>query len=313
MPHELTERLMCLPKAIAVILRVPEKDMEEAVSEGYLALVRAANNWDPEKSNGSKFSSFAYNTIKWALLQYTGRSTVGRRHTHRWNKLSVLDSDIINEMSPKKDNSLEMVGSDELIKKALRRLSPVEKAIYLLHEVQSVTAVEIGRRLCVTKQRVSQLLQRVEGKIETWRRLAGDGRRLIPNTIQNANRGLKERSEYRKALHKTRLREGATRHRKEVAKANWLMGKVPLCNWFFLDEAGKVIYGSVNRLFLLYESIGVKSKTIIRGNQAKRILTGKSNIPLVPIKGDKVRELVNLDYKLRHLHELEINRDSERP
>lgn len=311
MPHELTERLMCLPKAVAVILRVPEQDMEEAVSEGYLALVKAADSWDPEKSNGSKFSTFAYNSIKWALLQFTGKSKTGRRHAHRWNKLSILDSDIINEMSSRENNSIEMVGNDELIKKVLRRLTPVEKAIYQLHKVQSVSGIEIGKRLCLTKQRIFQILQRIEDKIETWRRLAGNGRRLIPNAIQNANRGLKERSEHVKTLHKKKLREGAVRHRKEVAKANWLLGKVPLGDWFFLDEVSKVIYGSTDRLFTLYEAIGVKSKTIVRGGQAKRILSDKSDVLLTPIQGRKVRELLNLDYKLRHLHELEINRDSE--
>lgn len=311
MPHELTDRLMCLPKAIAVILRVPDKDMEEAVSEGYLALVKAANSWDPEKSNGSKFSSFAYNAIKWALLQYTGRSTKGTRHAHRWGKLGVLDSDVINGMSCKDDNSLNRIENGELIHKALRRLTPVEKAIYLLHEVQSVTITEISFRLNLTKQRTSQLLQKIEGKIETWRRLSGNGRRLIPGTIQNANKGLRERSEHRKNLHRTKLREGASRHRKQVAKANWLTGKVPQRDWFFLDETNKVVYGSAPRLFLLYAAIGVKLETVVRGGQAKRILAGRSNIPLVPIKGNKARELLNLNYKLRHLQELESKHDSQ--
>ena len=89
MAQEITEHHLRMP---FIIYRKHIKyhrgiDQDDIIAEGYLALVKASKDYDSSKvstKNSEMFSAFAYQRIRWKMLEAAGLASRPYGHAKRW-------------------------------------------------------------------------------------------------------------------------------------------------------------------------------------------------------------------------------------
>jgi RNA polymerase primary sigma factor len=151
---EILEANLRLVVSIAKRRRRAGQDLSELISDGNLALMRAADNFDYQR--GFKFSTYA----TWAIINSYARSTRTPRlrlQTNREKLGEVVDRHTDEEPS---GDQLGLVRG--AVDRMLAQLNPRDRAIlsqrYGLGELSEPQSLaEIGRRLSLSKERIRQL------------------------------------------------------------------------------------------------------------------------------------------------------------
>lgn len=271
-------------------------EFEEAVSVAYLGIAKALIKLDKTRTP-YECSAFIYRAAVWEL----------KNERRAASKKLVTDSICVmsEELAVEEDYQLD---NDEIINKAINRLSPLLKTIYVLTRRDGYSLSELSRKLGYCKKSLESEIKTATQKINNYVKLNKNGRKVNRNPPIAALAALGARSKEEKEHHKEKLREGASRHRRETKLANWLM-KTPEKSktncWYFVEE--NKLYGPANSLTNLYKAIGVQIDIPIRGKEARKILASKTKIKAVPIRGHLIQELLDSGYELVRLEVLNGN------
>lgn len=203
MPDEIVLENERLVYGIANQLYGAEK--EDLIQAGYLGLMKAYNNYDPEKSN-AKFSTYAYGFIygemyetatgnrplrvrKPELKLYKGvvrakellENKFGRPVSYEeacdYLKVDISTfTSILNAMSAAvsvDDYGLNIAQSDRtedmlLLKESLEILSPLEKEIITKRYMDDMSQEEAAKVLSITQVKVSRLEKRSKEKMKNF-------------------------------------------------------------------------------------------------------------------------------------------------
>lgn len=137
-------------------------DRDELQSEGFLALVRAVDWFDPWR--GIRFSTYAYNSISRAMMRFVRRAM-------RYRKLFPISFDVPIDTPPRDD-----MWSDLFVDRLHRALSEnlgelTDRELHVLGkrfptgDNPRLTLEEIGDRCGLSKERVRQIQNRALRKL----------------------------------------------------------------------------------------------------------------------------------------------------
>jgi RNA polymerase primary sigma factor len=142
----------------------PSQDFAELVSDGCVALLRAAEKFD--FSRGNKFSTYA----SWAILNKLLRDLPRERRRDRL----VTGQESMLEAAPEYRNDGRQFEADQkclqdVVRGMLGRLDARERTIIVsrfgLEGAREKTLDQLGKELGITKERVRQLETRARGKL----------------------------------------------------------------------------------------------------------------------------------------------------
>jgi RNA polymerase primary sigma factor len=157
---------MNLPLVIFVVKRRIRagQELSELVSEGNLALIQAVDRFD--FARGNRFSTYATWAIRNALASKarTDRRHLGRSFARHEASLLAPDPGVAEF-----ENDAVQDQRRSMVRRWFVRLGERERFIltnrYGLSGAAERTLAQIGRELGISKQRVSQIAARAEGKL----------------------------------------------------------------------------------------------------------------------------------------------------
>lgn len=154
-------------------------EFEDRLSIGYLALVEAAESYDPSRS---QFSTYAITKIRHALLEANRTWRPGKRnHSHRVFLTSLHapllsaegESRLLEEMLPDDDDVFATVAeglAQEHLQRAIERLPDRERTVIVRHFLEGITFRQIGEEIGISESRAYQLhvqaLKRLRDRLE---------------------------------------------------------------------------------------------------------------------------------------------------
>lgn len=152
-------------RMIAASFNVPESEREDLYQEGLVALYRAVCRYD---ESIAKLSTFATVCIKRAMLNWI-RDHVAKRDADGVEVIEVsLDTELEGILSDGANYPEESYISKEaqaaLKKKALMKLSPYEKCVFLLY-LEDMSVQEISETLGKSRKSTENTLGRIRKKL----------------------------------------------------------------------------------------------------------------------------------------------------
>ncbi len=172
---ELTDRMLAIPHAAAARFAPPRTNLfDELVSEGYVALLKAASSYDPAR--GVPPAPWLLYCVGRHLRSVRNGTDPGGRHAARWARLASLDAsragglslaEAVAGASPDPADAAAAADDVRLLSRLLSRLRPLDRAAYELRHGRGLSAAEIGRKLGVSRQQVRTVLARAEANLRT--------------------------------------------------------------------------------------------------------------------------------------------------
>lgn len=176
---DLVERYSPLVKKSAKQITFNNDEYENAVQNGYIGLLEASKNYDPEKGN---FGSFAKVWIRGAILKGLREDRTIRLPDSEYNRRKKAQEEIkenkasLEDLKDKgEDVPTSQKGPDEIVSEKqrdkiiqdeIKKLPPKEKLVMVLR-LDGVTLKEIGENhLDVTVPRVHQIYSDALKKIK---------------------------------------------------------------------------------------------------------------------------------------------------
>jgi RNA polymerase sigma factor (sigma-70 family) len=126
-------------------------DFEDLRSVGYLALLRAATNYDPVRHAGVPFSGYARPMIRGAIIDSV------RRTNWRENTRPGLDDTDPPSYTPEFDAAIDEETQAKRVHVAINRLKPKIGRVVRQHYIDGKRLVDVARELEVCDSRVSQM------------------------------------------------------------------------------------------------------------------------------------------------------------
>lgn len=158
---------MDLVRPAARRLSRTHQNTEELIGWGYIALVEAAQSWDPER--GIPFRPYAQVLIKGAMIDAIrvatmplGYRTAAERKAPSGNRDFCLDAGLQPGFIEK---GYECVESLDLMRWALAQLNPDERDLVFQCLILGRPQAEIGAKLGLTNSRISQRLKAIRQKL----------------------------------------------------------------------------------------------------------------------------------------------------
>ncbi len=163
--EELAGRYEAPIRAIAASFNVPESEREDLYQEGLIALYRAVCRYD---ESIAKLSTFATVCIKRAMLNWI-RDHVAKHSVDGSAIVEVsLDEELEGILSDGANYPEESYISKEALastkKKALMKLSPYEKCVFLLY-LEDMSVQEISESLGKSRKSTENTLGRIRKKL----------------------------------------------------------------------------------------------------------------------------------------------------
>jgi RNA polymerase sigma factor (sigma-70 family) len=253
--QELTERMLNIPHALAKKRsRGNEQLYEELVSVGNEALMEAYHSFQPDK--GASLTTHLFCRVDLAGRMHVDPTR--RTSENRWRRLSAL-----GEMDGNVTDSVEGGGDAlekrEWLENTLRKLPPLQKAVYVLSVVEKLPAKEIGRRIGRCTKTVGELRKKAEKKIKyIVRRM---GRSYAGHSPKNKNPPRNENQ-----------RKASAQSARERAVANRALGNIPVAGecWYMVDDDKNTVTGpcrSIRQLFRLRGLEVPRSQYLSRGKE----------------------------------------------
>jgi len=287
MPPELTERHLNIPHTIAVKYARPDTyEYDELVSDLNLALVEAARCY--RDGCGREFSSWLIYCTKCRIAKimcsrkpYTynhrGRPCTVVLHEARWRALSSLDAPVsegsrrtVGQMIASTES--ERPGTDfeiaELVEKALSKLSPNDRAMFVMRYRDGMRFHQIGAAFGYSDQwaiahlkRIRKFLRRSASRIGC-RRGKNNLKPIPPPRTENQ-------------------RKAAADFCRERAVADRLLGKIPRGKWLMYgcNDTDKLLVGPLRppRGAARYadaptrQDVQSRGMRLVRGPEARRM------------------------------------------
>lgn len=139
---------------------------DDIISEGMIALIKAAQKFDP--SLGHKFSTYAVSYIQGKVKTYlTLKSTVVKpsRIEGKFPEIETMQSDsVINEIAGEDDN----VESNLIVKDFMRRLTEREKVV-ARGLMEEKTQKQIGDELHLSQTHICRMIRVIRYKYMAYR------------------------------------------------------------------------------------------------------------------------------------------------
>lgn len=136
--------------------------MDVVIQEGWLAVCKAAADYDTNKHPGVPFGAFARRGVR---IHLRGVAEWFSRSTSVWN--SMPDEDLVDRMSDNRSFSVSLLSlwHDDEYSHARRVLDMRSRVILYLLIVESWTMREIAEILGISYQRVRHLRERAENRL----------------------------------------------------------------------------------------------------------------------------------------------------
>lgn len=149
-----------------VIHRLKLKVDDDLVSEGKVALVKAAKSYNPEK--GVKFCTYATKAIKGYILTYINSKRPlikPMRDKNNYIQAPVVDIDdeVLMEIAGTEEAMDSQIFVDEFIDSLEEREKVVVEGL-----LQYKTQAEIGKDLSLSQVQVYRIINVVRGKLRTY-------------------------------------------------------------------------------------------------------------------------------------------------
>ena len=247
----LTDEMCRIPQAMAS--KYAQRGIDQGIDPDELEstaneeLVSAWHRFDPAQSpeGAAGLAPFLVTAVEWRLRNLVWppegtRQARERRHGH-----TSLDAEggfalIVEALATQDDPAAPVEAADE-VQRILRRLPPLDRALYRLRHGQELTLEEIGLRLGVTREAVRQRLERIEAKVKSL----ASNRKYRPhrNTGQAYLADWAKRHPLALAARRKKAQPKGADGRRLSRIARQVEGGLVIAGWYMVDHEKRLVIG----------------------------------------------------------------------
>ena len=169
----LVEQFRYLPAHVLARTRRPcsctAEDLEDALQEGFLGLMRAAELWEPAR--GTKFGTYAFTAVQNRIIRYFRSVGLIRIPDHLWKDgpgqrpRRLGDDRFLLDIADDSADPAAVSDQALLLEQALAVLTTAERRLLERHYIKGETFASMGSRWGVTRQRIEQKVKAVLRKV----------------------------------------------------------------------------------------------------------------------------------------------------
>ena len=144
----------------------PDCQNEDLASAGFEGLIKAADSWD--KDTGCKFSTYAYNSIRWAMLRYiysVSPYTANDYTRHKDTLPEVTHVPIDGNYEPANEDERYASFENGVDTMSLLECLDERERLCVMMRMEDVSLRKIGQELGLTAERVRQIYNKSMRKI----------------------------------------------------------------------------------------------------------------------------------------------------
>ena len=180
---EFIDRFMKIVPGVAMSIignsRVNPDEFEEAISDGYYGLVKAAINNDPDKAGetATNHRVYAEECIKGAVLNglrtRKGREVTETKDSIVNNKISVVNGtadslSVTTTKMPKqfKDPVADQIEAKLMLIEGLEKVDPLTREVFGMYYIQDISQPKIAAKIGCSQMQVSRILKKAQQAIK---------------------------------------------------------------------------------------------------------------------------------------------------